>query len=146
MKEIMLISNKKFIMIIFIWWCLFISLHDNIWVVDALNMESNIIDTRLTTSMASNDFFDIKFDKCWQIIKESCTNIIKIVENTILSIDYVEEMEIMHMKDAEKFMRDTSAKVDGFPSMTKEIFDNHCSNKGCNTILIIEKCDTYLHY
>ena len=58
-----------------------------------------LFDTSLTTSMTSNDFFETKFDKCLQIIKESCTTIIKVAENTILAIDYVEEMEGMHMKD-----------------------------------------------
>ena len=54
----------------------------------------------MTTSMTSNDFFETEFEKCLQIIKEMCTTIIKVVENTIFSIDYVEEMEVMHMKDA----------------------------------------------
>ena len=57
-------------------------------------------DTSLTTSMTSNDFFETKFDKCLQIIKEMCTTIIKVVENAIFPIHYVEEMEGMHMKDA----------------------------------------------
>ena len=50
--------------------------------------------------MISNDFFESKFDKCLQIIKEGRTTIIKVLENAIFPIDYVEEMEVMHMKDA----------------------------------------------
>ena len=96
--------------------------------------------------MNSNDFFETKFDKCLQIIKEMCTTIIEVVENTIFPIDYVEEMEVMHMKDVEKILGDTSIKVDGFPSMMKEVFHNHCSNKGCKILLIIEEPDIYLHH
>lgn len=59
-----------------------------------------LFDTSLTTSMTSKDFFETEFDKFLQIIKEMCTIIIKFVENTIFPIDYVEEMEGMHMKDA----------------------------------------------
>ena len=109
--------------------------------MDALNRESNIIDTSLTTSVASNNLLDTKFDKYRQIIKESHTNIIKVVENAILSIEYVEEMEVMQMKDAKKFMCDTYAKVDDERSL-----NNHCSNKDCNTIPIIEQCGMYLHH
>ena len=50
--------------------------------------------------MILNDFFEIKFEKCLQIIKEASITIIKVVENAIFPIDYVEEMEGMHMKDA----------------------------------------------
>ena len=57
-------------------------------------------DTSPTTSITSNNFFETEFDRCLQIIKETCTTIIKVVENTIFPIDYVEGMEVMHMKDA----------------------------------------------
>ena len=49
--------------------------------------------------MISNDFFETEFDKCLQIIKEARTTIIKVVENVIFPIDYVDEMEEMHMED-----------------------------------------------
>ena len=84
--------------------------------MDALNKESIIIDTSL------NNFMDTKFDKCQQIIKELHTNIIKVVENAILSIEYVEEMEVMQMKDAKKFMCDTNAKVDDEKSLSQSLF------------------------
>ena len=51
----------------------------------------------MTTSMTSNDFFETEFEKCQQIIKEMCTTIIKVVENAIFPIDYVDQkMEEMH--------------------------------------------------
>ena len=50
--------------------------------------------------MISNDFFETEFDKCLQIIKETCTTINKVVENAIFLIDCVEEIEVMHMEDA----------------------------------------------
>lgn len=63
--------------------------------MDVLNKETYIIDTSLTSWMTSSDFFETEFEKWPQIIKEACTTIIKVVENAILSIDYVEEMEVM---------------------------------------------------
>ena len=59
-----------------------------------------LFDASLTTSMTSNDFFETMFEKCLQIIKEMCTTIIKVVENTIFPIVFVEEIEVMHMEDA----------------------------------------------
>ena len=50
--------------------------------------------------MISNDFFETEFDKFLQIIKGMCITVIKVVENAIFPIDYVEEMEVMHMKNA----------------------------------------------
>ena len=50
--------------------------------------------------MISNDFLEIEFDKCLRIIKETHITIIKVVENAIFPIDYVEKMEEMHMEDA----------------------------------------------
>ena len=50
--------------------------------------------------MTSNDFFETEFGNCLQIIKEMCTTTIKVVENTIFPIDYVEEMEVKMHKNS----------------------------------------------
>ena len=59
-----------------------------------------IFNTSPTISITSIDFFETEFDKCLQITKEMCTTIIKVVENAIFLVDYVEEMEVMHIKYA----------------------------------------------
>ena len=61
------------------------------------------------------------------------------MENLALSIETADELEIMEMENVAKVMRDTSTKTDAFPEMMKEVYCDHCSNKGHNTILITEK-------
>ena len=64
---------------------------------------------------------------------------VKALENATSSIDHVQEIEIMEMEDVAKYVRNTSTKVDAFPSMMKEVYDDHITNKGRNTILISEE-------
>jgi hypothetical protein len=71
---------------------------------------------------------------------------VKALENAALSIDHVQEIEIMEMEDVAKYVRNTSAKVDAFPPMMKEVYDDHITNKGRNTILISEEYVMYLHH
>lgn len=108
--------------------------------------ESNIIVTSPTASVTSNNFFETDLDKCKRIIRESCSHIIKALENAALSIHTVDELEIMEMADVAKVMRDTSAKIDAFPEMMKEVYRDHFSNKGRNIILITEEYVMQLHH
>ena len=76
-----------------------------------------------------------------------CATMVKALKNVALSIDHVQEIEIMEMEDVAKYVRNTSAKVDTFPSMMKEVYDDHITNKGRNTILISKEYVMYLqHY
>ena len=71
---------------------------------------------------------------------------VKALENADLSIDHVQEIEIMEMEHVAKYVRNTSTKVDVFPAMMKEVYDDHITNKGCNTILISKEYVMYLHH
>ena len=71
---------------------------------------------------------------------------VKALENVVLSIDHVQEIEIMKMEDVSKYVCNTSVKVDAFPSMMKEVYDDHIINKSRNTILIFEEYVMYLHH
>ena len=71
---------------------------------------------------------------------------VKALENATLSIDHVQEIEIMEMEDVSKYVCNTSTKVDAFPSMMKEVYDDHIMNKGRNTNLISEEYEMYLHH
>ena len=71
---------------------------------------------------------------------------VKALENATLSIDHVEEIEIIEMEDVAKYVCNTSSKVDSFPPMMKEVYDDHITNKGHNTILIFEEYVMYLHH
>ena len=108
--------------------------------------ESNIIVTSLVAFVTSNNFFEIDLDKCKQIIWESYSHIIKDLENIALSIDTIDELEIMEMVDVAKVMCDMSTKIDAFLEMMKEFYHDHYFNKGHNTILIIEEYVTQLHH
>ena len=72
---------------------------------------------------------------------------VKALENVTLSIDRVQEVEIIEMEDVSRFVRNTSTKLDAFPSMMKEVYDDHCTNKGQNMNLISKEYVMYLdHY
>ena len=71
---------------------------------------------------------------------------VKALENVTLSIDRVQEVEIIEMEDVSKFVHNTSTKLDAFPSMMKEVYDDHCTNKGHNMNLISKEYVMYLHH
>lgn len=43
------------------------------------------------------------------------------------------------MEDVAKYVHNTSTKVDAFPPMMKEVYDDHITNKGRNMTLISEE-------
>ena len=102
----------------------------------ASDRQSSIIDMSPTSFVGSNHFFKIEFQKCARIIKQCCTTMVEALENAALSIDHVQEIEIMEMEYVAKYVRNTSTKLDGFPPMMKEVYDDHIMNKVRNTILI----------
>ena len=67
-----------------------------------------------------------------------------VLENTALAIDDVEEVEIIEMEDVARFVHNAFAKVDTFPFMMKEVYNDHLT--GCNTNLIFEEYVMYLHH
>ena len=71
---------------------------------------------------------------------------VKALENAALSIDHVQEVEIIEMEDVSRFVRNTSTKLDAFPSMMKEVYDDHCTNKGHNMNLSCKEYVMYLHH
>ena len=62
-----------------------------------------------TASVGLNHFFETKFENC-ALIKECCTTMVEALENAALSIDHVQEIEIMEMEDVAKYVRNTSTK------------------------------------
>ena len=71
---------------------------------------------------------------------------VKALENVTLSIDRVQEMEINEMEDVSRFVCNTSTKLDAFPSTMKEVYEDHCTNKGHNMNLISKEYVMYLHH
>ena len=71
---------------------------------------------------------------------------VKALENIALSIDHVQDLEIMEMEDVAEYVHNTSAKADAFPPMMIEVYHDHIMNKGRNTILISEEYVMYLHH
>lgn len=63
-----------------------------------------------------------------------------------MSIDGVQKMEIIQMEDIALFVCIIFVKVNSLPYMMKEVYDDHCVNKGCNMILIFEEYVMYLHH
>lgn len=66
--------------------------------MEASIRESSIVDMGPTAYVGSNHFFKKEFDKCAQIIKDCCTNIVKALENAALSLDGVQELKIIQWK------------------------------------------------
>ena len=74
-----------------------------------------LFDTNLTTSMASNDFFETEFDKCLQIIKEAHTTIIKVVEKQYFQLTMLRKWKKCIWKMHKNFCVTHLQKWMGFP-------------------------------
>ena len=74
------------------------------------------------------------------------SKILQAIENTALSIDYIEEIEIMRMKDVAHKVKETYTKVVAFTSFMEQVYHDQLHNKGRNTILITKEYAMYLHH
>lgn len=67
------------------------------------------------------------------------------LENASLAIDDVQEVEIVEMEDVMRFVCNASTKV-YFPSMMKEVYNDHLTNEGRTTNFISKENVMYLHH
>ena len=114
--------------------------------MDLSDNESKIVDASPNISANSTTSDETPIDKCTTSILQCCSKILQDIENTALSIDYVEEIEIMRMKDVAHKVKETYTKVVSFTSFIEEVHHDHLHNKGHNTILITEEYVMYLHH
>ena len=111
-----------------------------------LDNESEIVDASPNISVSSTPSDETPIDKCTTSILQCCSKILQDIQNTTLSIDYVEELEIMRMKDVAHKVKKTYTKVVAFTSFMEEVYCDHLHNKGRNTILITKEYVMYLHH
>ena len=114
--------------------------------MDLLDNESKIVDATPNISANSTPSDETPIDKCTTSILQCCSKILQDIENTALSIDYVEELEIMRMKDVAHKVKETYTKVFAFTSFMEEVYHDHLHNKGRNTILITKEYVMYFHH